>query len=340
MKKWISLPLTFSLLAVVFLSASCSTPNVAVASEAAVTFTSAPPTPIPPATVTLTPTETPTETATLPPKGGEVLTAIDVKSVPADVVTAIDSVNLTEDDGLRWTYSQKHEKYGKMDENGELKYVVYPMQYFVDGKETIVNMPMYVSSTDGGAMSVMSGIAKGDGEHGAWVVNGSDENARNFFKWVTNDELWKQQNPFLIDALAKVAKGELNIEFVYADTNLLPENLKAALAQNKEISEPKLFGQETGWMRDVPTGNLMHIYPKPFIQGNKLIIFQLRDIKYLMNREEDNKSRTDRLVSDFLMEASFWNSTSPLESPSWVNLRDLAAKEMAKLIDVHTIQIK
>jgi hypothetical protein len=228
-----------------------------------------------------------------------------------------------------------------MDENGELKYVVYPMQYFVDGKETIVNMPMHVSSTDGGAMTLISGIAQGDGEHGAWVVKGTDKNARDFFKWVTENDIWKQQNPFLIEALQRVAKGELNIEFVYADTNLLPDNLKAALAQNKEISEPKLFGQETGWMQKVDDGTLMHIYPKPFINGNKLIIFQLRNTKSLKIHDDQNKPiGWERILVEFFQEASFWNSKAPIEGQPAQDLRLSTAIELAKLLNVDTIQIK
>jgi hypothetical protein len=293
-------------------------------------------------TPTRRPTQTPKATATATPnKAGEVLVSMDVKNVPAEIVAAMNSVKLTEDDGMRWTYSKEHGKYGKMDENGELKYVVYQMQYFVNGKETIVNMPMHVSSTDGGAMTLISGIAQGDGEHGAWVVKGTDKNARDFFKWVTNDELWKQQNPFLMDALAKVAKGELDIEFVFADTNLLPASLKAALAENKGIDEPKIFGQETAWMKR-DDGILMHIYPQPFIKGNKLIIFQLRNTKYLNVHEPTNPTGWGTILAEFLREAGVWGSKKLPNGETGEGYQFMVrtGEEFFKYLDISTISIK
>lgn len=207
----------------------------------------------------------------------EVLAPIDVTKVPAEVIAGMNSVTLKDDDAMRWTYSQEYGMYGKMNEKGELQYLVYPMHFSVDGKESVVYMPMYVSCTEGaGAMCVLSGMEKSVAQHGVIKVNGTDTQARAFFDFVANHPEYQDQNPSLLGWLRDAAEGRLEVVEVIADISQTKDDNRRVEGQpqSRGIDDKK---------------RVVNIAITPFVRDGKLYLIRFSNAEFLLAPEDELK---------------------------------------------------
>lgn len=205
---------------------------------------------------------------------------VDEASVPTEVVTAFKSLNLEMAKDLRWG---QNAEWGRVlvDKEGRIKFVDYPMTFSLDGKETVVHMPMYFSQTSGeGNMVVMTALRASDETKVGRAITGTDAMAREFYAWLL--EYYKdREGTEFYENLQKAANGQLDAEFIRADLNLIPKDWLA----KRQTNVVRMNGASLKYiMKDGQ--DVVHVVTiEPHISHGKLIFIDFSDISLTANAE-------------------------------------------------------
>lgn len=237
------------------------------------------------ATVTAKPTETP-----IPVVLQDIVEFVDEASVPVDVVAAWKSLNLETAKDYRWG---NNAEWGWVlvdkDKEGRIKFVDYPMTFSLDGKETVVHMPMYFSQTTGvGNMVVMTALRANDETKVGLEVSGTDAIAKEFYAWLL-DYYKDRKGTKFYDYVQMAVNGQMDAEFIRADLNMIPADWLSAVNEGKATTVDGAF--KTYISKD-GQGKIHVISIEPHIINGKLIFVEFSDISLTTNAENPSAFST------------------------------------------------